>query len=377
MTELLRILVVDDSAVVRAYLRGIIDAEPDMLVVGEACSGAEAVTRAKVLRPDLLTMDVIMPDLDGVSATREIMSVCPTPIVVVTSAPVGVGDSTTFQALAAGAMEVLAKPRKVELERAPQLRSQFLRQLRAAARVAAVGVRSGKAGARPLGTRDLVVQRASVAAELEGKSSELQGDNVTRCERADVIAIGASTGGPGVIRELLDALEPSQSPRVLVVQHMSGEFLAGFAEWLDRSVRVSVRLALPGAPLLPGQVYVAPGGHHLQLVHGRIALVDSAPVHYQRPAIDPTFESLAASGVHALGVLLTGMGSDGALGLASMRRAGAYTIVQDPRSAPVASMPRAALGMGACDLVASTGRIAELFGTLRHREGSPFASEKR
>jgi two-component system chemotaxis response regulator CheB len=369
----IRVLVVDDSAVVQHLLRSLIDAEPDMVVVGTANDGRSALGLVEKLRPDLITMDVTMPGEGGIVTTQRIMATYPTPIAVVTAAPVGPDSPISFDALSAGAVDVIGKPQRGVVDD-PARRKAFLKQLRTVAAVKVVGIRgsfgssrpgvparersdgphSSRPPERPSSDRPSTIVPAPLASRLDSWTS------------ASLIAIGASTGGPPCVKTLLAALKPDSAPPVVLVQHMGRDFMPGFARWLDQLVRVHVELARPGLVIKKGHVYVAPGDRHLCVDSGGVLWLSDAPaVNHQRPAVDVLFESVAADcPAAAVGILLTGMGSDGARGLLAMREAGATTIAQDEMSCVVYGMPKAAADMGAAETTADPPTMARMLGKL-------------
>ena len=338
------VLVVDDSPTVRAVLRRVIAGVSDLRVIGEAGDGEEAVEQTVGLAPDVILMDIEMPVMDGFRATEMIMAVRPTPILVVTSRASRDQVRTSFEALRRGAVEVLPKPED------PGGWELLARTLPLAIRAAAQA-RAGRAatpvspGARPNG--------AAVASDLAPRISA----------RVRYVAIGASTGGPWAVHALLAALPHSPPASVLVVQHIAAGFEEGFAEWLASDLRRDVKVARDGEPATPGTIRIAPPGAHLLLDRdGALKLDASRPTRsVHRPSADELFLSCAAS--HApvtAGVLLTGMGSDGAEGLAELRRAGGLTIVQDEPSSVVFGMPRAALEAGAATIALPPAEIGAL-----------------
>ncbi len=358
--NLIRILIADDSAVVRELLKRVIDAEPDMLVVGTASSGEETLALVEKLRPDLVTMDVCMPRVDGVDATRSIMRTRPTPIAIVTAQPVGDGSETTFRAMSAGAVDVIAKPGDDVFDGPGVARDTFLQQLRNVACVGVVGIR------RTVEDPVDLARATDSASDVRRRPSS---QPVARSEHsAAILAIGASTGGPPCIAKILKELNPETSPPVVLAQHMSSQFIESFVHWLDGIVPPKVHLAKAGARVQPGNVYVAPGGVHLEVNEQSILLLSNGPpVHFQKPSVDILFESVArVYADEAIGVLLTGMGADGARGLKFMREAGALTIAQDEASSLVYGMPAAARALGAAALSANPEHIARLLRRVRH-----------
>jgi two-component system chemotaxis response regulator CheB len=358
----LRILVVDDSVLVRRLLRELLEGEPDVQVVGEAADGREALAMVPELRPDLITLDVRMPVMDGVETTRQIMAYHPTPILILTTSLSSYDVDITFQMLGAGALDVMEKPPLGDPAAVERSRLALLRKLRLLARVKVVTHlrgRRGKARSEPEELRKpvpAVTPRPQALSAARGPASHIP----LLTSQFPVVAIGASTGGPRVIRQILAGLPVDFPAAVLVVQHIAQGFSAGMAEWLAESVALPVSLAAEGSALQPGQVLVAPDRYDL-LVRGDGTLhLSGLPLLLQRPAIDIAMQSLAAFyGPAAIGVLLTGMGRDGARGLQAIRRAGGYTIAQDAASCTIYGMPRAAMELGAAEDVLPPSQIAD------------------
>ena len=359
--SLIRVLVADDSQVTQELMRAIVDAEPDMIVVGTAVTGRDAVRQVERLRPDLVTMDVVMPDGDGISSTKQIMAQRPTPIAVVTTALADPVANVAFEALAAGAVDVFAKPHRRTLDDHVE-RAAFARKLRYVAEVGVVGIRSGT---RPTTRRDGI---SSLPPALDTPRRGMPAS-------APLIAVGASTGGPPCIRTVLGSLDPETSPPVVLVQHMGGEFIPGFASWLQSTLTLRVEVGASGVAIRPGHIYIAPGDLHLKVdARGVLYTDSSAPRMHQRPSVDVLFHSVAdAYGSRAIGVLLTGMGEDGAEGLAAMRVAGSVTIAQDEESSVVFGMPKAAIERDAAVLTGNPSGISWL---LRQVKAMPSSAPR-
>ncbi len=330
----IRVLIVDDSSVVRAVLRRMFQQTPDIEVAGEASDGARAVRAVEELKPDLVLMDIEMPVLDGYGATERIMASRPTPILVITSRAHREGMRIAFEALRRGALEVIPKPEgTAEWETlARSLPDTVRRHVGGLTRLAA------KLAARRASEDDAA--RVPLAADLPHRAIRY-------------VAVGASTGGPGAVRTFLGALPAKAPAAVLIVQHIAPGFEDGLAEWLSRDLGRDVQLARNREEARPGTVRVAPAGSHLRLRPGGVLQIDGTtpPRGGHRPSVDELFFSCAESHPRQVaGVLLTGMGSDGAEGLAALRAAGGLTLVQDEASSVVFGMPRAALERGAAEI---------------------------
>jgi two-component system, chemotaxis family, protein-glutamate methylesterase/glutaminase len=334
---MIRVLLAEDSAVTRAYLTYLLDEDPAIEVVGAAQDGQEAVDLAARLRPDVILMDVHMPVLDGYEATRKIMELTPTPIVMATASSSQSETRGGFTALEAGALILLSKPPALWEEGHDEAATELLRTLKLMAEVKVVRRRTlNGAGKHP-------------------------SERFPRPREPRVIAIGASTGGPQALSAILAELPAPLGTPVLLVQHITDGFVGGFVEWLNSRTPMACAIATHGEEPRPGKVYVAGSGRHMTLTRdGRIGLDHAAPVNGFRPSISRLFDSVADScGREAVGVLLTGMGRDGADGLRLMRDAGALTIAQDEASSVIFGMPGEAVRLKAACEVLPPVAIAE------------------
>lgn len=330
-----RVLIVDDSALVRRILTDSLADEPDLEVVGAAADPYIARDMILELKPDVLTLDVEMPRMDGLTFLRKLMRYRPMPVIVISSLTQA-SCATALRALEEGAVEAVGKPSGPYS--VGDLRKTLGDRIRAAAR-ARVRVRNSDV-------------RAKVV-------SETRADNFR--SRA-VIAIGASTGGTEAIRAVLEQL-PANNPGTVITQHIPAGFSKAFSERLNHLCRMEVKEAEDGDELYEGRVLVAPGGLHMLLRRAgsgyKVSVKDGPRVCYQRPSVDVLFRSVAeAAGANAIGALLTGMGSDGAMGLSELRQAGASTIAQDEESCVVFGMPREAIRLGAAAQVLPLQQIA-------------------
>ncbi len=351
---MIRVLVVDDSPTVRARLRELLAATDDLVVVGEAGDGVRAVELARDLRPDAITLDLALPELDGLAATEHIMAHVPTPILIVSSAENRGKEFETYAALAAGAVDVLDKPHAHDVD----WDERFIAAVRMVAKIRVITHPRAR-----LGSLGRVKRSSTPPPPLAAQQPS----------RPEVIAIGASTGGPTAIATVLEGMPRLVEP-TLVILHIDAPFARSFAAWLGTQTHRPVALAVDGERLdvagPPGRVLFAPPDRHLVIEGRRVRLVDSPARHHCRPSIDTLFESLAhAYGAAAVACLLTGMGRDGAAGLLALRRAGGATLAQDEATSVVFGMPREALEVGAVDRVHALDdlgpAIGKLFGVRR------------
>ncbi len=344
-TDLIRIVVVDDSPVQRRFLRAAVDASTDLTVVGEARNGKEAVALVARLRPAAVLMDLDLPVMSGIEAIERIMAASPTPILVYSAHVGGDERANALEALAAGAVDVLAKPGPGDTTSLDEYADQVRKRLRVAARVRVITHPRGK-----LRSRGIPVAALPIVGELAARP--LAVDDAEVRKGVKLIAIGASTGGPQALHTVLKNLPRDFEQAVLVVQHMAEGFIPGLVSWLDQLVPLPVVMGQTGQRLKPGVVTIAPSGSNLlvQDERLRVVCVPPEPTQFHVPGIDQCFASIAdALGPDAIGVLLTGMGRDGAVGLRAMRDRGAATLGQDEATSTVYGMPQAALALDAID----------------------------
>lgn len=358
---MIRVLVVDDSALVRRILSTELGREPDIEVIGTATDPYVARDRIVRMRPDVVTLDVEMPRMDGLSFLAKLMKHFPIPVVVVSSLTPRDSDNAV-RALALGAVEVVAKPGSSLST--PDVSGDLARAIRHAAAVSvrALGPRNAGVPARPVRTPMLVGAGAGPVA----------GSVSLRLETTHkVLAIGASTGGTQAIERVLRAL-PADVPGTVIVQHMPEHFTAAFARRLNQLCAMEVREARDQDAVVPGVVLIAPGNKHMLLqasgARYLVRIKDGPPVHHQRPAVDVLFQSVArAAGRNAVGVVLTGMGADGAKGLLAMREAGARTFAQDEESCVVFGMPKEAMRLGGAEEAIQLDDVADrVLGALHY-----------
>jgi two-component system chemotaxis response regulator CheB len=335
----IRVMIVEDSGVVRALLTHIVEEDPALTVAAAVASAEEAIAALPTVRPDIISMDIRLPGIDGLEATRRIMAEQPTPIVVISASIEKEARGPTMQALNAGALSVVEKPVGVTHRDYAGIAREIRTQLRIMSDVAVVRRRLRSAPQLSPGRRG------------EGAEPKL-------------IACAASTGGPQALARLFADLPASVDLPVLLVQHMGAPFMPGFVRWLDNVLSRPVVTAEAGARPAQGTIHVAPGDRHLRLdAAGRIALGDDPPIRGQRPAATALFQSVAGSlGSAAIGVVLTGMGEDGAPGVRALIEAGAPVLAEDETSAIVYGMPAAAVREGALavPLAHLAGQIAQL-----------------
>lgn len=326
----IKVLIVDDSATMRALIAATLMREPGIEVVGRAADPIEARAAIKALNPDVITLDIEMPNMNGLEFLDKIMRLRPTPVIMISSLTTR-GAEITMQALEFGAVDCVAKSSA-----------------------------SGMAGFKDLPEK----VKAAAQAKVRPRSPQAASKRASSNFRSDgrLIAIGSSTGGVEALLTILTGF-PASCPPTLIVQHLPAQFTRSFAARLDRTCAPTVSEAIDGEPILPGHVYLAPGGYHLEIVGRtglRCRLTEDEPINGHRPSVDSLFNSVArAVGAAAIGVILTGMGRDGANGLLAMRRAGASTLGQDEASSVVYGMPKAAFEVGAVERQVGLNKIGD------------------
>ena len=330
---MIRVLIVDDSPTVRQVLQAMLESDPEIQVAGLAVNGQDAVQKVLALRPDIITMDVEMPLMNGIEATRAIMEQYPTPIVIVTSHAGAAGAAVTFNALRMGALQVLDKPVGLLDEVHQQERELFVATIKALSEVR------------------VIRRRFDTSVQTPGPGLR---NNVSRLRsRIEVVVIGASTGGPAALNTVLSALPTTLALPLLVVQHITIGFTQGLVEWLQHDCSLPLRIVHQSLLMTSGVIYFAPDDRHL-LVRGKNLMdVSDAPrINHVRPSVDVLFESVARHyGGAVAGVLLTGMGEDGAAGMKAIHSQGGLTIAQNEATSVVYGMPKAAADLDACSLI--------------------------
>ena len=340
MAPRIRVLIVDDSALMRQVLSTLLARDPSIEVVGVASDPYVARDKIRLLNPDVLTLDVEMPRMDGLAFLEKLMRARPMPVVMVSSLTEA-GCATTLRALELGAVDFVTKPKLGLREQMPEVAQVVIEKIKAAA----------MARVRPLISSNGVAAppvRPAAGALLRSTGQ--------------VVAVGASTGGTEALKEFLTAL-PADCPGVVVVQHMPEKFTRAFADRLDTLCTMRVKEAEDGDRVLAGHVLIAPGGYHMSLTRAGatylVRLDQDPPVNRHRPSVDVLFNSCSTTaGSNAIGIIMTGMGDDGARGLLAMRKAGARTLAQDEATSVVFGMPKVAVEMGGVERVLPLGQLA-------------------
>jgi len=340
---MIRVLLADDSELMRRVLHDLLERDPQITVVAAVGDGKQAVAETARLRPDLVIMDILMPVMDGLTAVSEIMANSPTPILVLSANLNPEENRHAFQAINRGALDVMEKPSNLGSVSFEDFAGKLIAEIKFLSKIRVV---------------HHFRRSATVPTAVLPTPQADQGGR-------DILAIGASTGGPRAVRQLMKTLDPATEARVLIVQHIAGGFASDFANWLDRESGFRVRLSRHGDRPEPGLALVAPDGFHMTLADDRVALTEGPPVHSCRPAVDVLFRSLAESvAKRTVAVLLTGMGQDGAGGMLTLQQRGAYTIAQDEASSAIFGMPKAAIALGGVNQVlaldAMPGVLAKL-----------------
>lgn len=371
----IRVLIVDDSAFMRKVLQSIIIADPQLEVAGEARDGRDAVSLAESLKPDVITMDINMPHMDGLQATELIMSSNPRPILIVSSES-REGADTTLKSLELGAIDFVAKPSSgIDLDM-NSVREELSRKLKMAAKVRVVRTAARSKLQHEIAASAPRTEPAQAAAANlpTGKSfSSLGYKPVVRAAEMvvpsppsvktnghyPVVVIASSTGGPATLMKFIPMFSRDFAGAVLVAQHMPGTFTTQFSQQLAEASQIKVKEAANGEPARPGTIYISPGSHHIRMTSaGRIALDDGPRILGYRPCADVLMETAAAyAGPMTIGVVLTGMGNDGARGAQAIKNAGGFVIAQDEATSIIFGMPSEAIKTGAIDQVLAIENI--------------------
>lgn len=348
--EKVKVLIVDDSALVRQTLHSILDSDPNIEIVGMAADPYIAVEKIKEVVPDVITLDVEMPRMDGLTFLKKLMSQHPIPVIVI-STLTEKGTDSALLALEYGAVEVLAKPKVNTRELLEQSKMELCDKVKAASKVV-LRKRNFSAGNEPVRqnlSADAVLQKSTIRSMVQTTES--------------VIAIGSSTGGTEALKVVLEGF-PADSPGIVIVQHMPEMFTKQFAKRLDDICRINVKEAENGDKVLRGQALIAPGGKHLMLKRSgavyHVEVIDGPYVNRHRPSVDVLFRSVARyAGKNAVGAILTGMGDDGAKGMLEMKDAGAFTIAQDEASCVVFGMPKEAIKLGGVNKIVPLTEVSK------------------
>jgi len=349
--RMIKVLVADDSSVVRELLKDWLKLETDLEIVALAKDGEEAFQLTKNLKPDLIIMDIMMPRMSGIEATENIMAYCPTPILIFSSVVNEEETDISFEAISRGALDVMAKPG--ENNKAPEhrIREELIKKIRLLSRIPVLP--------HPLAKlRDREKQR---------KAKKLIPQGITFLPSDyKILGIGASTGGPKALSEVLRAFPENFPSPILIVQHIAEAFIDGLARWLNRESKISVKIAQAGEMVKPGIAYLGPPERHLSVKSAKIELSADPPVNNCRPSVDVLFQSLAENyGPKSVAVLLTGMGSDGAKGMKAIYDKGGKTIAQDETSSIVFGMPGSAVKLRAVNELKPLAKIPEaIFNTF-------------
>jgi two-component system chemotaxis response regulator CheB len=363
----IRVLIADDSAFMRKVLHSILLADHGFDIVGEARDGREAVTQAEALRPDVITMDINMPHVDGLQATEQIMSTNPRPIVIVSSES-REGAEITLKALELGAIEFVAKPSSgIDLDMS-SVRDELVRKLRVASKVRVVRTASKTKLAQEIAASAPRTEPGMEPGSRQeaAKTNGLPGLPTRSNQKFPLIVIAASTGGPATLMKFVPSFPKEFPGAVVIVQHMPGSFTTQFSQQLAESCAIRVKEAEAGEIVTPGMVYICPGSHHLRVSPtGRITLDDGPRILGYRPCADVTLESAADyAGPMCLGVILTGMGNDGTRGAQSVKNAGGYVLAQDEATSVIFGMNAEAIRAGAVDQVLP---IESIFNAIEKR----------
>lgn len=346
----IEIFMVDDSQVARDLLTYVFETDPNLTIIGYAENGEEALKWLKYQTPDVITMDITMPGLDGFKTTRRIMQMKPTPIVIISSGYNQEDQDKSFLAIEAGALAIIEKPQGIHDAR---LIHDLLETIHTIS-----------------GSKLISHQQQMISKPVSPPSiSRAYSEQTEHTHHISAIAIGASLGGPIAVEKILSQLPADFPVPIFLVQHISKGFTKGFAVWLQKTSKLSIKLANNGEHALPGYVYIAPDGATMTIQAGNMISISNDDKMHLQPSVGKLFQSIAQiHGPHAIGVLLTGMGKDGAAELLQMRKKGAFTIAQDEESCVIFGMPKEAIKIGAAKQILHLDQIAE---TLQRLSNNP------
>jgi two-component system, chemotaxis family, protein-glutamate methylesterase/glutaminase len=351
--NLIKILIADDSKTIRFLLKKLFEKYSDVEVIAEAENGEEAIEKTIIHSPDIITMDIRMPIKNGFEATKEIMNVKPTPILVLSASVNSEDLNITFNAIRAGALDIVEKPKNLTDGITEEIESKIMQKIRL------------------LSNKTLFENIIKIHKKIESKSDEkiFTGDIPRAKTRPSIISIVSSTGGPTALLKILKPLQKHYPYPICIVQHINKGYTVGLVDWLNKELELKIKIAEKWEKMVPGTVYVAPDDHHMEVLRDRsIILNQNEPVSNLRPNGTILLNSVANEfGPHAVGIVLTGMGSDGSEGLLSMKKAGALTIAQDESSSVIFGMPKEAYDIGATDNLLSLEKIAS-FLSLLHKD---------
>jgi len=348
----IRVLIVDDSAFMRKVLQGILAADPQLEVCGEARDGRDAVTQSEVLKPDVITMDINMPHMDGLQATEIIMSSNPRPIVIVSSES-REGAEVTLKALELGAIDFVAKPSGgIDLDM-NSVKEELCRKLKVAAKVRVVRNATRSKLQQEIASSAPRVEPAKSFGSVNGSGAAVAPAPARGNSKFPIVVVAASTGGPATLMKFVPYFPKDFPGAVILVQHMPGSFTAQFSQQLAEVSQMRVKEAEAGEIIVSSQLYICPGSHHMRVSPtGRVSLDDGPRIGGYRPCADLTLDSAADyAGPMAIGVILTGMGNDGAKGVQTIKNVGGHVIAQDESTAIIFGMPQEAIKTGAVDQV--------------------------
>src|SRR5579859_1750535 len=359
----IRVLIVDDSAFMRKVLHSMIATDPQLEVCGEARDGRDAVTQAEALRPDVITMDINMPHMDGLQATEVIMSSNPRPVLIVSS-EAREGADITLKALELGAIDFVSKPSGgIDLDMS-SVRDELTRKLKVAAKVRVVRTATRSKLQQEIASSQPRTEPAPRNAD--GTAAPATPAPARNGGKFPVVVVAASTGGPATLMKFVPTFPKDFPGAVILVQHMPGTFTPQFSQQLAEIAHIQVKEAEAGEIIVPGHFYVCPGSHHMRVSPtGRVSLDDGPRINGYRPCADLTLESAAEyAGPMSIGIILTGMGNDGSKGVSTVKSVGGFVIVQDESTAVIFGMPQEAIKTGAVDVVLP---IDSIYGAIEKR----------